>query len=431
MRLSYPLLALVVLADQMLLPMFHVGGLPVKVSYLIVGLVVLPRLLESDREPWARARVTRDWQVAGAFGVIIFAGLTGEVWLSATQPGAVHTEALRSSLIYILAVLAFFLGQRAARFRFQWLIYVFVVAVGLNFAFVIFRNNLPGWLTGLYYPEPIGQLTVFEYLRPRGLFGNPNVSAHMISILVLFIHLALRHRLMVVSSAVVSAAIIVLPVLLSAALASRGEIVVSLVLGVLNYRVLFGGRSLNRARIRRLLVGGGLVLILGVTAMQVAKRSEWAGQFVRVVAAVSDAEARVSRQGGMARPLLTLEDARDRFVMSPVFGTGFGDAAHHPFMVGTIYYHNDWFRLLVTSGIIGLAAMLWFLWKFAWPLGWPILIPLVLPGMVNTFMLNIPAFVCYFLMIGVLGDRLLRQSRAVPGLEGGRVDESALAGTQN
>lgn len=431
-RLNYSVLALIVVADQMLLPMFHVGGMPFKPSYLLLGLALLPRLLESEQEPWQRKRLTRDWQVAAAMSVIVFAGLTGEAWLSANQPGAVHGEAFRSSLIYILAILAFFLGQRASRFQFQWLVYVFFLAAALNFAFIIFQYRLPGWLTEFYYPPGVfGDMTVFEFLRPRGLFGNPNVSAHMISILALFIHLALRHRLLVISSTAVGVGIILFPLLLSAALASRGEFLVAILLGYLNYRVLFGRISRRPGRRKRLVVAAAVGLMVGVAAMQIAKRSEWSGQFARVVAAVVDAETRATPEGGISRPLMTFQYARDRFVMSPVFGTGYGATERYPFDYGTMYFHNDAFRLLVTSGIIGLIAMLWFVWRFAWPLGWPIMIPLVLPGMVNTFMLNVPAFLCYLLLIGVLREQIVRLPQTTTDPKGYPIENAALAGAQN
>jgi O-antigen ligase len=412
----------------MLLPMFHISGLPFKPSYLLLALALLPMLLDSTKNAGVGARVTENWQVAGALGIIVLAGLAGELWLSITATGAVHAEAARSSVIYLLAILAFVLGRRASRFRFRWLIYVFLIAVGLNFAFIVLQYRLPGWLTGFYYSQPIGGLTVFEFLRPRGLFGNPNVSAHMISIIVLFIHLALRHRLLVVSSATLGVAIIAFPILLSAAVASRGEFIVAVTLGVLNYRLLFEGRALSRARLRRLIVACGLATGLGAGAWQVAQRSEWASQFLRVVSALADAERRSSRQEGVARPLLVVEHVSDRFIQSPVFGTGFGHADRYPFDLETKYFHNDWFRLLVTSGVIGVGAMLWFLWRFAWPLGWPILIPLVLPGMVNTFMLTIPAFICYFLMTGVLREALSRRFPAA-ATGGHTVEEPALART--
>jgi O-antigen ligase len=413
-RVRYSSVALLVLVDQLLLPMFHIGGFPFKVSYLVLGLALLPRMQESNAAGWDRARVTRDWQVALAIGAIVVAGILGELWLSATHSGVAHDEAVRSSATYVLAVLAFFLGQRATGFRFEWLVRIFLVAVTLNFCFIIFRNSLPDWLTGFYFPEQAGEMSVFEYIRPRGLFGNPNVSAHMVTIPLLFVHVALRHRLLIVSSTTVGVAIVALPVLLSGALATRGELIVSLVLGFLNYRLLFGKRSLRPGRVRRMLLAGGIAALLFTSAAQIARSSDWASQFVRVSAMVFDAETRTSRQGGIARPLIALEDARARFVASPVFGTGFGAAEVYPFDDGTIYYHNDWFRLFVTSGVIGFLAMVWLLWRFAWPLGWPVLIPLFLPGMVNTFMLNVPAFICYFLMLGVLGSALVRRVVEVP-----------------
>ena len=40
--------------------------------------------------------------------------------------------------------------------------------------------------------------------------------------------------------------------------------------------------------------------------------------------------------------------------------------------------------------------MLWIIWRFVLFLGWPVLIPFILPGLVNTFLLNIPAVMFFF-----------------------------------
>ena len=111
--------------------------------------------------------------------------------------------------------------------------------------------------------------------------------------------------------------------------------------------------------------------------------------------------------GGLARPILTGVSAYERFKLSPIIGTGYAVVPGHEYFAdGTDYYHNDWFRILVSSGLVGFIIMLWIINRFILFLGWPVLIPFVLPGMVNTFLLNIPAVIFFFFMIGCLRSGL-------------------------
>ena len=110
---------------------------------------------------------------------------------------------------------------------------------------------------------------------------------------------------------------------------------------------------------------------------------------------------------GSSRYLIFLsEGALDRFLSSPLVGTGFGHASTYPFAQSTIFYHNDWARLLVTSGILGLFAMIYLLYRFARPVGWPVLIPWILPGMINSFMLVFPSFLVYWFLLGVFHQKM-------------------------
>jgi O-antigen ligase len=105
---------------------------------------------------------------------------------------------------------------------------------------------------------------------------------------------------------------------------------------------------------------------------------------------------------GLSRPLLMLERMWERFQFSPVFGAGFSATVGPPFAEGSEFFHNDWLRMVATSGLVGLGAMLWIVWRYCLRYSWVAAIPFVLPGLVNTFMLLIPAFLFYFFMIGVL-----------------------------
>jgi hypothetical protein len=418
-RIRWSLLGLVVMLDQMLLPMFHAGPVPFKISYVILGFWSvwwLTSRLSVDAPRFA----DRDFlRFAAGMILILAAGLLGQAWLSITMPVESYSETLRISVFYLLTVMAFGLGLHSVRLDLRWLVKVFYLAVGLNLLFSLIPEQLPNWLAGFYYSDRAvaqvaqhgGELDdVMALDRPRGLFGNPNVSAHLVNLLALFIHLAVRNHLLAIRSIVSATCIIVLPVVLASLLATRGEFAVALVLAVLNYRVL-GRRISMPVRLPfwvRAIAIASLILVSGVSVYMFMKDDPRVRRNLdRTLLVFGAGEDRIEEMSGATRYLIFMQiDAPERFLRSPLFGTGFEAAPDEAFSHGTLYYHNDWARLLVTSGIVGFIAMLYLLWRFAWPLGWPVLIPWVLPGLINSFMLVIPAFLSYWFMLALLRQKL-------------------------
>lgn len=418
--ISWSALGLFLAADQLLLPMFHLGPLPFKPSYLICGLWLALWLRQS-----ARQRPHRDITTLFVLlGVIVGCSLAGEIWLAAHYQVSDYSQTLRSVLIYVLTALAFGIGISAKSFKFQWLVPLLIAASTLNIVFIVLKSSLPGWLADLYYPPlAIENLADFgvsdvsdllEMTRPRGLFGNPNVSAFMINVIALFIYLGLRHRLMPPPQPIVGLAILVLPFLVALMLASRAEIAVAGLLGLLNLTVLLKqSGTVRRARLALYVailpvIGGvGLMNVLGEESL--TQSVERAASIIDVVSNASASSTETRELDSVSRPLITLQRMYGRFQFSPIFGAGFSATDGPPFEAGTEFFHNDWFRIIATSGLIGLIALMLLIARFVWPLGWPAVIPFVLPALVNTFLLNIPGQMFYFFMVAVTREKLRDQ----------------------
>ena len=414
--------------DQMLLPMFHAGPVSLKISYFVLLLWLISKLVES---PASRPQSfpKRDFYIfALSMAVILGTGLIGELWLSTTQTNVVHTEVFRISAFYLLTVLAFGLGLQSSRFNFNWLVWLFYSSVILTLLFIVFRSQLPGWLTSFYYPElAVKDMSGFDHIRsvsdlielsrPLGLFGNPNISSHMINLNALMIYLALRKGLLR-TSGVLGLGVVVFPLILAAMFASRGEFIVAVILGISNYRIMskLNGQA---SGLRKILTAFIVVFSLFV-AYIVAQEDEGIRSNIEriglLIDVVSESEKVRTDQAmdedvyegaiGSSRYFLFLRaGAIERWLHSPFLGTGFGNASHFPFNAETRYYHNDWARLFVTSGLLGFSIIIVLLHRFAWPLGWPVLIPWIFPGLINSFMLVYPAFMFYWFMLGVFNQK--------------------------
>jgi len=415
--ISYTLVLLILLADQLLLPMFRVGPVSFKLSYFFLGFWLIHSLSRNDSATKISSDVVK---IFSSFLVIVFCILLGEVWLSANYAVASYYESIRGVLTFIFAALAFGLGRTTARFRFEWLLPIFYCAVALNLLFIFGRTDLPGWLIELYIPDRATSdmagfqtaTDILSLVRPRGLFGNPNTSMLMVNVLLLFICLGIRSGALQIRSWVVGYTLIVLPLCLAGLLATRGGFLAAIILCALIYQALM--RALDSAVFKRM----KLYLILSSIAL-VYLAARLADAFAigenidRILKIGSIFAAQEDQASSIYRPLIAFELFVERFTSSPIFGTGISAADSFHFADGTQYFHNDLFYILAVSGVVGAVALLSTIRHLYRRIGWPVVIPFVLPGLVNTFLLTIPAFISYFAMAGALISVVERQRQIV------------------
>lgn len=414
---KYSSMGLVFVVDQMLLPMFHIGKLPYKISYFILVLWAFNQVTFSKIRTLELPKNKNFRQFAIAISGIIFCALLGELWLSFNNQILSYINTIRSILIYMLVILAFGLGQSASSINLKWLIWILFCAIILNFVFIITGPSMPSVIANFYYPEKavtrledFGVANVQDLLamtRPRGLFGNPNVSMLQINIIVVFIYLAIRNGFLDKPSSLSATGIILLPVILAITLASRSEIIVSLILAFANYRIMFRHKSENiRNKIVFLCSLVLIFIVLSGLLSNINENNIFKDGMDRILLLLKLLDKASSYDDTIARPFGQFEWAFDRFAFSPLFGSGFSSSDSYPFIENTQFFHNDWLYLMVTSGFIGLLIMLLVLVWLCLPLGLISLIPFVLPGMTNTFMLSIPSFIFYFFMIGLLREKM-------------------------
>jgi O-antigen ligase len=250
--------------------------------------------------------------------------------------------------------------------------------------------------------------------RPRGIFGNPNVSMLQVNIIFLFVVLARRHGLVPRTSMPVNVAIVALPAMLSVVLQSRGELLSSALISAVFIDTLM--RERGRAVGQKAIVVVGLILtmivVVKLLTVYAANSALLAAGLARVTRLGSASGPTPDLDSSFLRPLLAWGIVYNRFLASPIFGSGFNVSDAFPFDYSPTYFHNDWFRVLVTSGTIGLGLLFALVRRFFAPLGLIALLPFVFPGLTNTFLLAVPSVMFYFFMVGVLRERLRARASA-------------------
>lgn len=130
-------MGLIFVIDSLLFPMFHIGELPIKPSYLILVFWMIFVFFYSKK-------VDKDFlKIVAGFALIIICALVGETIMEFTFPDMRHAETGWSIMIYLLAILSYGFSKDLLDFNFNWLWPLLLSALGVNFFLIFLSNAFP------------------------------------------------------------------------------------------------------------------------------------------------------------------------------------------------------------------------------------------------------------------------------------------------
>lgn len=381
--------------DMLFLPMFHFRGLPFKPFYLVVAAYVFAAMTSRP----VRAMVGWCWSLAIVCWI-------GAFYLFLVEDGARLSETARNSLVWFLAPLAFAFGWKHRRAKLNFLLLFVFFYFALNLVLTFEYQNLP-WLVSFYglenYPMDV---------RSPGIHWNPNLSAFAANLMLLAIVLGEHHGVIKVST-VARWAVFLSTIGTHMLLGSRGEFASALLLGTMwTYDAM---TAHGRRRLLRFVLVGGTVAIIFLAAAYVsleylAARSEIFAfaqrKYTEKTTLASEGELSDKGARGnsvLLRPFLQAEKGYDRFLVSPVWGTGFDTGRWHPF--DNTYFHNDWIAVLIAGGVLGLLLFVGVLLQLR-PLGLIALLPFFITAPFNSFILAPQHMMFYFASAGLLAGSI-------------------------
>jgi len=389
-----------VIVDQLLLPMFHIGTIPWKPSYVILLLLtpqlMYARLSSGDTRNTFLNRIQN--KTIFYFLSLITLSLVGQLFFSVNYSINDVGEIGRSISFYLLMLLAFILGLSHKRFQSGQLLYVFIAYAALHFLVTFYGNHF-SWLTNLYGDvEMRGTLEVLD--TPTGVLGlhsNPNGTMFLLNMILLGLFLGYKFKMGRTYVAVVYGSVIVISIIIAFQLGSRsGFVTMSVIVVAFIWKIMKARRQSLKGVVSFFVI---IVMVAGGTLYVINAKYgviEDSRLYRRIFLKEFDIEE------VQERPFIHYEEAADRIMKSPIFGTGYTANQGYPFEHPTNRYHNDWLRITATSGLAGAAIMMLIIWKLSMKGGIIMLLPFILPGMTNTFLLNLPGALVYFLYVGLL-----------------------------
>jgi hypothetical protein len=409
-------LALFILADQLLLPVPRLFGISLfKPSYWVLLAWPLFIIMQYKRGYVASGRSRRFFKMTGPVMGILVCGLLGQLYLSTLGDICNPNEAFRATVFYLMMVFSFGYGQFVSNFHYRWLLWLFYATAALVLFLVFTVDRFPIFAQ-LYYHTPENIEKLSELVRSQGRYrglSNPNSTMLLVNIVFLFLVVSVRlgylrrlpkYHIVLASTLNIAVCFI---------LASRNQMVASIILVAF-----FAATSVKQWTTKIFAV---IALFFAVIAFFVFFGNALRNNYIFIDNAYSRfATTAVFDIAGerqaetIIRPLIHWQGFSDRFLKSPLIGSGYSTLYSYPFDK-LPEFHNDWFRVWATSGAIG--GMLLFVWMFRIykNVGLLVLLPFFIPGLTNSFLRNTPATIVYCFMLGILIEEKFRTEARMSG----------------
>lgn len=379
-----------VVADLALMPMFHIGGLPYKPSFLLVGVFFIFN--------WYRKQ-TLDV-------LFMFLGLIVSCWIGAIYQAALYEVASYSFTIYcttsyFLCFIGYMYSYYYSPNNIDNVVGITFVALLMTIVIGVFFDKVPLLINFYHLQEEMAAGWVS--VRNPGMFENPNISSLGINLLLLFIISAYSRGYLGNYTNIRMGILLVSVLVALLTLGSKGELIAFLILitfflrtnGVLS----FSNITRNYLMIISLFSILGLFFFVGSQLSSRYPESSFRNGFYFATSGINELYGEYVMQD------VNMENRGDRrvkyllafkaFSHSPLIGSGFDRAERGIFSKESkIGYHSDWSYLLVAGGIFAFAFFLLILFR-VWRTHPLLVLPFFIPGLTNSFMLA-PQFFCLF-----------------------------------
>lgn len=380
----------ILVVDFALMPMFHLGSLPYKPGFLLLGVFFVFN--------WYRR------QTLGLF--LMFLGLIVSCWLGAIYQDALHEVAsfdftIYCTTSYLLCFLGYIYSYYCSPDKVDKVGNITLTALLLTMIIGVFFDKMPMLVDFYNLQDEVASGWVSR--RNPGMFENPNISSLGINLLLLFIVVAQRRGYLAnyknkfIFFLFVSAFVALLT------LGSKGELIVFLILVIFFLRTNGFLSFLNIKHNFHMSIAVFSLLILSfIVCGQLSSRypeSSFRNGFYFVTHGLNELYGEYVMQD------LNMENRGDRrvkyllafkaFSHSPLVGSGFDRAGKGIFSKESkIGYHSDWSYLLVAGGLLAFVFFLLILFS-VWRTHPLLVLPFFIPGLTNSFMLA-PQFFCLF-----------------------------------
>ena len=366
-----------------LLPMWSIGPVPFKFSFLIIIFSLIRKIPKSN--------------LVVPFLLIISLLWIGKFYSYLFLDEIQFTETFKSTVNFSLIIAALLYSKNIKKTgNFNWLVLLALSFVIINISILIIGPSVPS-LISFYSLDARLEEGLFLYRNP-GIGTNPNVSALMGNLILLFWVVSNKFNLVTLKSKFWNIIVFI----------SIGISMLSFVSksGFLAYFLICLYYFIHKISLRNLFYSFGLLLISLFITINFSNKLDKEDVVVlsygieQILNFDEAIEIEANKDSGTsANRIVKIEYAINNFLYSPLFGVG-SDRSNRG-VLNDVQYHNDFSTILVSVGFLGLLLYLIVIYK-VYKLSYILLVPFIFPGMTNSFIFTMQFAAFYFLFVGII-----------------------------
>jgi hypothetical protein len=383
----------IIFFDVFLIPMNHIFGIPLKISFIFLIVYFL------RHRPYSTF-------INPLVGMLIFLWV-GKIWSYYFYDIQDFNRTIFASVNYAVIVLGLLYGLRSKPTNINWLLILILAYFCINIIILLsWRTNT--FLINFYDLHSRVEENLFEVRNP-GVFINPNISALGANLLILYWLIGRKFKLVTLNGHYYDAIVLLSTFLLLLTYGSKS--------GFSAYFLLLAYYFIAVINLKpiKVLTFSTIVVLLFIGSNRLLTSNVSFGSYSVGLNTLTNITEKYeieldrdhSRDGSR---IFKIIHGVNTWLKSPLWGLGSDRDGGKD--LKQIQYHNDLIEILVSCGLVG--VLLYGLLAFRISkISLALLIPFIFPGLTNSFLFSAQIAMSYFIFVGLISRGNKRENHSV------------------
>lgn len=389
--------------------MFHIGPVPYKLCYLVLISSFFIWVYAHGSLNITEVYWKQDWKnkqivyfIILAWGIAMFS-IFGNMWFNLFLDKFLYKDTFRQAMIYLLVPMGLIYGSKQKHLNLNFMAYLIPIYYILNIIVMFYYKELD-WLSDFYF---LADEKSNFHITNDGIFlgtcDNANLTSLTMNMMYIMIVIGIKHGFFTYRSIILKSLLIIFIFTLHILTESKNQLFGAILITM--YLIYISRKSVkvDFKLVSKVLTVNILLIsvVYGIYAMDNPTLKRYAFYGVQGLKTMGRhfSLSWNDRLDNFLRPVSRLPEGREKFLFSPMYGSGVDGS---PDTYANAKLHNDWMDTVVTSGIIGFAMFILMIKKSIQIGGLVMAVPLIFPGMTNSFIRAPQAFILYFIIIGFI-----------------------------
>lgn len=366
-----------------LMPLWNIGPIPFKFSFIVILFSL----------------INKSFKFSFIYPLIglIFILWTGKFFSYVFLNEYEFQQTIRITINYLLIISALLYSKKIKNIdNLNWIALLALSFTFINIFLLILGPTNPSIIS--FYKLDLRLEEGLFMVRNPGIAGNPNGSALMGNLILLFWVVSKKFNLITLKSSLWNTLVFISIGLAIISFVSKSGFFAYFIICLWYFKNNFSLRKLSYAFIS--LIIPMVFLINYYNKLDTSQKIVIENGIEQVLNFDEELIYEIGKDAGTAGNRIYKQKlAYENFIISPLFGIGSDRSTGK--ILNRTQYHNDFSEILVSTGILGILIYIFLIYKIS-KVSFILLLPFLFPGMTNSFFFTLQIVAFYFLFVGIM-----------------------------